>query len=277
MKSSLIVSTYNRPDALEMTLMSIQQQRVMPSEVIVADDGSGIETRELIQKYQHHFNNKLIHVWQEDQGYRLARIRNLAIARASFEYIISIDGDLILHPRFIASHLTHAREKQFAQGSRVLLSQRLTEKAIKNKKLNFYLWEAGIRNRFNAVHHMGLSKIFSGNIQHGRNTKGCNMAFWRDDAIAVNGFNEVFEGWGREDSEFVIRLLNHGVSRRNLRCSAVTYHLDHGNYNKNISFTNGKVYANDEVLQRAIDDNLTYCAKGLSRHLTIKSEHSNGN
>ena len=98
---SLIISTYNNPRFLELVLLSVLKQKLLPREVVIADDGSGEETKELIDIYKKIFPIPLLHVWHEDNGYRLSTIKNKAVAIAASEYVIFIDGDLLLHPLFI--------------------------------------------------------------------------------------------------------------------------------------------------------------------------------
>lgn len=114
-QATLIVSTYNRPDALTLCLESILHQNILPSEVIIGDDGSTEETRKVINRYQKKFPVPLIHVWQEDKGFRLAKARNKCLAKASYEYIIQIDGDLILHRDFVKDHLAFCTKRLLYQ------------------------------------------------------------------------------------------------------------------------------------------------------------------
>ena len=126
MKVSLLISTYNRPDALELCLKSVLHQVYMPDEIIIADDGSKDETRDVIQKYADLSVVPLQHVWHEDNGFQLAMIRNKAIAVANGDYIIQIDGDLILHPYFVKDHKDFAKRNSFVRGSRIYLDERIT-------------------------------------------------------------------------------------------------------------------------------------------------------
>ncbi len=127
MKISLILSTYNRPDALAVTLESILRLDRLPDEVIVGDDGSTRETAEVIESFRPRFPIPLVHLWHEDRGFRLAKMRNKCIARATGDYIVQIDGDLILHPAFIADHAAAARPHAFLKGTRVLLDRPYSE------------------------------------------------------------------------------------------------------------------------------------------------------
>ena len=261
MHVSLIITTYNRPDALLLVLRSIELQTLTPHEVIIADDGSGNDTKAAICAFQKTFDLNIIHSWQEDNGFRAAKSRNKAIAKSNNDYIILIDGDMILHPEFIEDHIKNAEPGYFVQGTRVLLTQQSTQNALKEIKINFSLLSFGIQNRKNAIHSNFLSKLFSKKKNYLRGIKTCNMAFFKQDCIAINGFNNDFEGWGKEDSEFVVRLLNNGVNRKNLRFNAIQFHLWH---NEN---TRASLQQNDILLQNAIDNNVNWCDNGIDRYL----------
>jgi len=118
---SLIVTTYNWPEALNLSLRSVFKQTQMPDEIIVADDGSRQETRELIQTISKEFNFPIIHCWQEDIGFRLSRSRNNAIIASTSDYLIFIDGDIIIHKDFVKDHVKYSQRGTFVNGSRVLL------------------------------------------------------------------------------------------------------------------------------------------------------------
>lgn len=254
------MSTYNRVDALELTLMSALSQRVLPDEILVADDGSGDETRALIRKYADSTLIPIVHVWHEDEGFQLARIRNRALAKSRFEYVISVDADQILHPEFIADHIALSRPGVFLQGHRVLLGKELTDEVIENKQLDIALWQKGLSNRKNAIHSSFLRNVLGRPHRRLKGIRGCNMSFWKEDLVKVNGFNEAFVGWGREDSELVLRLFHSGVDRVDLYFSAIAYHLYHPENSKN----NLKI--NDLELELALKEKRTYCEKGLNQH-----------
>jgi len=117
------MTTYNRPAALARVLDGLQRQTCYPDEVIVADDGSGDETRACIRRFQETGPFPLQHVWHADKGFRAAAIRNKAIARASGDYIISLDGDCIPERHFIADHRKLAETGFFYQGRQMLVSR----------------------------------------------------------------------------------------------------------------------------------------------------------
>jgi glycosyltransferase involved in cell wall biosynthesis len=260
--SSLLIATYNWPAALRLVLASVRRQRVLPGEVIIADDGSRDESRALIEAEARSFPVPLRHVWHEDIGFRLATIRNKSMAAARGEYLIQLDGDLVLHPEFVAAHLEFARAGTYAQGSRAMLDEQRTAEALAGKQERWSAFSPGVRNRANAIYLPALAHLVRGAKDPLRRTRGCNMAFWREDIIRVNGYNESIVGWGREDSELAARLQNAGVERRNLKFSAVAWHLHHTTRSQDALPQNHAAY------ERAVRDRLTRCDLGISQWMS---------
>ena len=259
MKVTLIITTYNWKEALELVLTSVKSQIVMPDEVIVADDGSRDDTKKLISEFAQDYPTKLLHSWQEDQGFRAAKSRNKAIFKSSSDYIIMIDGDIILHPNFIKNHITAAQEGYFVQGGRVSLTKENTTKQFSSFKLP-NVFSNGVKNRKNTIESALLSKLFTRKWNSDKSTRTCNFAAWKSDLIKVNGFNEAFEGWGREDSELVIRMLNSKLNRKYLKFSAVGYHLYHQENER------ASLAKNDLLLIETVSNNLVRCANGLDKY-----------
>lgn len=251
--TSLIITTYNRPDALELVLLSAFAQNELPDEIIIADDGSSEATRILIEKMQKISPVPLLHAWQEDHGFRAAASRNNALRLAKQEYIVLIDGDMILDNDFIADHKKVAKKNQFIQGSRVLLDETATSQVIFLNKFNFHFFSSNISNRLNSLHFPMLF-VPKNNL---KGIRTCNMSFWLEDAKKINGFNEEFVGWGREDSEFAVRLLNNGIKRMNLKFGAIEYHLWHN------ESTRSYLEKNENILEETIKNNKIWCEKGL--------------
>lgn len=261
MRASLVVSTYNWPAALRAVLLSVRAQRVLPAEVVIADDGSGPETGEVIGTISEGFPVPVRHVWHEDVGFRAATIRNKAIAAAREPYIIQLDGDLVLHPDFVGTHLSFAREGAFVQGSRVLLGAEWTARCLATGETPRTLFARGIRNRLNAINLPWLSSVVRGSTDPFHRVRGCNLAFWRADAIRVNGYNEDIQGWGREDNEFVLRLGHAGVRRRNLKYGAIAWHLHHAYRSRE------DVTRNHAMLEEARSTRAVRCATGIDQWL----------
>lgn len=261
--SSLIIATYNWPQALACSLLSVMRQKQLPSEVIIADDGSAKETAGLIQSFQQKFPVPLRHIWHEDAGFRLGMIRNKAMAAASGDYFIQVDGDIIMHPLFVADHLRAARPSHFIGGSRVLLDQQLSNDIIQNKNLAISLFQAGVKNKLNGLHAPALARVIEiFKKEKGLyNMRGCNMSFWKKDIIAVNGYNENISGWGREDTELAIRLYNAGMKRVYFKLQGIAYHLFHKEYDRS------SLLANDEILNATAANKLTRCENGISKYI----------
>jgi glycosyltransferase involved in cell wall biosynthesis len=258
MKLTLIITTYNWPEALQLVIESVKNQSILPDEVIIADDGSTKETKALITKFKKNYDLNIIHLWQEDIGFRAAKSRNNAIFKSSGDYIVLIDGDTILHPNFVLDHIAHAEPGFFVQGFRALLSEKQTNKALNEKIVNFSFFSLGLKNRKNSIYSRLLALIFSNKKTYLQGVKSCNMAFYRKDSININGFNNKFKGWGREDSEFVVRLMNSGVKRKNVRFNAIQFHLWHSE-NSRVSLKR-----NDEMLDEAINNNIQWCPDGIN-------------
>jgi len=258
---SLLVSTYNWPRALELVLESVRQQRVLPVEVVIADDGSRDDTRRLIERLTPGFPVPLVHVWHEDTGFRLAAIRNKGIAAARGDYIVQIDGDILLHPAFIAAHSAFARRGVWVQGSRALLNASCTARLLNGTQRDVTGLSAGVQQRQNALYIPWLSRFIRGPRDGMQRVRGAHMAFWREDLVRVNGYDERIEGWGREDSELATRLINADVQRRNLKFAAVAYHLWHTSANFD------SVTRNHQRLERTRHERLVRTELGLDQYL----------
>ncbi len=232
---SVIATTYNRPAALRRVLEGLLQQRHLPAEVIVADDGSGDETRDIVADITRHAPFPIVHVWQEDRGFRAAAARNRAIAASSGDYLVFIDGDSIPCPQFVERHVSLAEVDCFIVGNRVLLSPDLT-KAIEAGSSQPCTWSVTewvrhrIRGHVNRV--LPLLYLPDGRWRkrrpaEWRGARTCNLAAWRSHLDDVNGFDERYEGWGHEDADLVARLIGRGVRRKDGHWAVPVLHLWH--------------------------------------------------
>jgi len=255
--TSLIISTYNWPEALEQSLLSIKRQWVLPNEVIIADDGSTSETKELIDRIKMNFPVPIRHCWIEDRGFRLAKARNEALKVAKFDYILQIDGDIILDKYYVYDHINFAQHGSFARGSRVLLNDKVSQKVFHKKIKQPNIFMKGVVNFFNGMHIPLLRDFLAMKRLSIVGIRGCNMAYWKKDAFKVNGYNEEIQGWGREDSEFVARLVNLGIYKRNLRFGGIQYHIYHREYDREL------LNKNDNILNVTMKDKLIYCKEGI--------------
>ena len=241
MKTSLVIATYNWPEALELVLLSVLKQSVMPDEVLIADDGSTLETQVLIKLYSSKFQTGIKHVWQEDKGFQKTSILNKSVSESKGEYIIQIDGDIIMHKHFIRDHIK-------------------TKQSILHSNINFSFFEKGIKNRINSIHSSFLARLLSQKNKTLKGTRGCNFSYWKEGFIKANGYNEDMNSWGKEDTELSVRLMNNGMQKIKLKCLAVCYHLHH-----TISSRTG-LNINNTILNLAINNKTKFCTNGINKY-----------
>lgn len=235
MRAAVVVPTYNRPDALAAVLEGYFAQDDLDFELIVADDGSTEDTRKVVESFIARAPFSMKHVWQEDTGFRLAAVRNRAVAATDADYIIFTDGDCIPARHFVRAHKALAEKGWFLSGNRVLVSEGFTRELL-DRKLPVHAWRAsqwlgawmrGAINRWIPLIRLpdaGLRKATPGKWQ---GAKTCNLSLWREDLVKVNGVDESYSGWGLEDSDLVIRLMHAGVHHKSARFAAPVFHLWH--------------------------------------------------
>lgn len=256
--TALVMCTYNWPEALELIFKSILKQTVLPGEIVIADDGSTESTKKLIEKYQSLFSVPLRHVWHPDTGYTKTIIMNKAIGTIEKDYIIQIDGDVILHPNFIEDHLSFCKPGCWVRGSRVFLEAKISKVIQKSGRIKFNLFSGGIeKNRFNTLHFPLLRDIFFSKSVLDSDARGCNMAYWKADFVKVNGYNQDITGYGAEDSELASRLTNNGIKKRKIKLGAVQYHIYHK------AFSRARRDANTCIQQEITQSGQRYCLNGL--------------
>jgi glycosyltransferase involved in cell wall biosynthesis len=231
---SVIVSTYNRADALDAVLRALSRQSDRNFEIVVADDGSGAPTQGVVRDWIAR-SVPVKHVWHEDRGFRLAEVRNLGIRASAGSYIVFLDGDCIARRNFVAAHRRLAEPGWFVTGNRILLSRDFTERVL-HEGLEPELWGLpacishrwrGDLNRLAPLFDLPLGPARKMPARRWKGARGSNMAFWRTDLDAVDGFDAGFEGWGREDSDIFIRLIRAGVRRKDGRFATGVLHLWH--------------------------------------------------
>ncbi|MCG2583637.1 glycosyltransferase family 2 protein [Massilia sp. TS11] len=265
---SLVITTYNRPDALEAVLRACFAQDDKDFEIIIADDGSTANTAELVQRLAAQAPMPLRHVWQEDQGFRAAMARNRATLAARGDYIIYLDGDCVPQRDFIAQHRKLAAHGFLVSGSRVLMSQRLTEQLLRTGEdiagaSAARLLRLRLSGDLNKVLQVLLRWPDAGRERRRfswRRIKSCNLAVWRQDLLTVNGFDESFTGWGHEDSDLVVRLFHAGVLRKDGALATEVFHLWHREAQRDQESSNRQI-----VLQRAADGTVR-AIRGLAEH-----------
>jgi GT2 family glycosyltransferase len=263
MRTSLVIVTYERPAALERVLASVKAQTQAPDEVIVADDGSGPAVAAVVAAFRKRLPSGAEFVRQEHSGFRAGRMRNLAIARCGGDYVLLVDGDMVLHPDFVADHARAARPGYWAQGVRIPLDEAATQRLLHGGRMPS-AWTAGVdlRRRAYGLRAPRLAETLGRAANSFVSIKSCNQAFWRADLLQANGFDEDFAGWGAEDKELCARLSNAGVRRQTLVFSAIAWHLAHRPVSR------AAVRANQERWQETVRSGRTRCARGIDQHLT---------
>ncbi len=263
---SVIVSTYNRADALDAVLRALSRQTDRHFEIIVADDGSGPATSRVVRAWASKTTAPVKHVWHEDRGFRLADIRNRGILASAGAYIIFLDGDCIARPSFVAAHRSLAEAGCFVTGTRVLLSPDLTGSILQHG-LEPELWALPhwlVRrfrhevNRITPLLELRLDALRKLTPSRWRGARGSNMAFWRKDLEKVDGFDTSFQGWGREDSDILIRLIRAGVARKDGRYATGVLHLWHREADRSA------LAENDRQLDEVLNSDRVAERRGLS-------------
>lgn len=271
---SLLVSTYNWKEALALVLRSVAGQSRLPDEVIVVDDGSREDTAEQLRAIARTFPVPLRHVWQPDEGFRKSRILNRGIAAARGDYVIQVDGDMVLHRHFVADHLNLASPGLFLQGTRIRTTVAETARLIGGGKPRFGLFadayfrddKDGSTYHFGRRHHTlrlpWLARLKSRASGH---PMGCNVSFWRADLLKVNGYDERMHGYGSEDLEIDIRLQNAGLRRSQVKFAALALHLEH----RSVSPPDpaDPDLPNNKLLYASRDARLIRTEHGLDAHL----------
>ena len=233
---SILLATYNWPQALKLCLESLATQTDDNFEIIIADDGSTESTKQVIEQFKASASIPIEHLWQEDQGFRKTIILNRAIAAAHGDYLVFLDGDCIVQPDFIARHRALAQKGYLVSGSRVLLNEKLTKELITWPQWDFARFSSNLLGK-----RLGgdINKYWPLKIKLGngawrdykkfvwRRIKGCNMACWKSDAEAIHGFDETMTGWGHEDADFVFRLQRHHIIRKSGSWATEVFHLFH--------------------------------------------------
>jgi glycosyltransferase involved in cell wall biosynthesis len=257
-KISLIISTYESPAPLEKVLQGMTAQTQRPHEILIADDGSGPATRALIESWTARLG--LRHVWHEDKGFRKTIILNRAVAAATGDYVVLLDGDCVPHRDFIRDHAALAEKDFWVQGRRCFVKEKWVP--------DFNIGQTSVAQWSLQGRVTGLAKAFRlpfpivrRNQEH-RGIIGCNMGFWREDLVAVNGFDEAYQGWGiGEDSDLGARLYHLGRVRKFVYGWSVIYHLNHPQLPK------AHVPASLERLSQTIASGKIRCELGLSQYL----------
>ncbi len=283
-RASIIVATYNRPSTLALGLQAFARQTAGDFELLVADDGSAASTAELLHAVAPALPFSLTHVWQEDRGFRLARILNRAAVRAQADYLIFTDGDCIPRKTFVAEHLANRRRGHFLVGRAVALSARFSCRVgrdyIASGRLDSLnpallidglLGETGLAEHSVRVRPDWLLRLCDRRRPPARlHLVGNNWSGWRDNFLRVNGFDEWFDSWGSEDIELGWRLRNAGLKPLSVKNRAITFHLYHGRGHacprpENVSRAEATRTGGGRWCERGVDDHLAPRGTGDSQ------------
>ena len=232
-------------------------------EVCIADDGSTKDTQQIIENFQQNSAFPILHAWQDDRGFRAASARNNAVRMSSGDYLLFLDGDCIPRPNWIQQHLTLSEKHAFVAGNRVLLDETLSH-AIETHRIPFTdLFGLNVlRHKEHINRLIPLLKIPLGSMRKLKPTswakvRTCNLGIWRQDFLAVNGFDEAYEGWGFEDSDLAIRLINLGMQRKLGLFATTVFHLYHRENDRHLAGINR------QRLEQRLQNKITLPEKGL--------------
>ena len=274
MKITTIVPTYNRPRALKLCLLSLARQSMLPSEVLIADDGSGNETRDLIREMQIQLHDifPVKHVWQEDIGFRKPRILNEAVRQASGEYLVFIDGDCMAHRHFIRAHVERSDPAAILSGKRVDIGRKLTERLLEEERVlnspelsllldSFKGASRKVEEAFRIKNPL-LRRLMHRDRITDDGVWGCNFSLYKDLFTAINGCDEDFLDGSLEDNDLGIRVLNQGKQLRSMRGLAIIFHLWHPS---SWSFESEKYQFNLGIIKKRIEMKETSCRNGIRK------------
>ena len=263
MRLTVIVNTYENPVALDAVLARLCRARCLADELVLADDGSGPATREVVELWKKRAPMPLRHAWQEHNGFRRARILNAAIALAQGDYLVFLDGDCLPSPRFASDHRALAEAGCFVQCRRCFIAESCVPDVLAGKKSLGRLALAGkISGLFKSFR---LPWLVMRRDQDLHGILGCNLAIWKKDLVAVNGYDESYEGWGKEDSDLAARLYHLGRQRKFVHGRAIVYHLNHPPASR------AQVPDAEKRLQETIDTQRVRARRGLDLHEPAKA------
>ena len=273
---SVVITTYNRSDALLAVLHGLLLQSDRHFEVIVADDGSLAKHRQLIVGSDVAKSLRVVHVWHPDIGFTAARIRNRGVAAASSGYVVFLDGDCVPDVDFIAQHKALAQAGCFVNGSRVLLSPELTQRVLDGteqicgRSKLFWIKQRALGHASKLTHLLRLSDGVRrvGPEFSWKGIRSCNMGVWKADFERVDGFDESFIGWGHEDADFVLRLHHCGVMRKNGFCATEVFHLWHKEASRNNELQNAEL-VRERVKTVLVRSTLGYSQKRVNDDAVI--------
>lgn len=270
---TVIIATYNRPRHLALCIQSIAASSVLPSEVLVADDGSTAETGECILRMQKSFGHlfPIVHVKQQHVGCRKQRIVNEAVRRSTGNYLFFTDGDCTVHRDCLREHLERSDPRAILAGQRVQIGEQLTEKLLATgtavNALNLELLLDFVTRKSHhgqeafVVRNKVLRKLLKKDrIKPTTSVIGCNCSLPKKLFMDINGYDEDFQGFGDEDADLGVRVLNHGGFIRSVRNLAIVFHLYHvGTWDMGTEqFKNNAL-----IKKQRIESKASFCRNGI--------------
>ena len=274
MKTSIIVPTYNRPRALKLCLWSLAKQSLLPSEVLIADDGSTSETKDAVDEMRNALKEvfPIKHIWQEDIGFRKPRILNETVRQTTGDYLIFIDGDCMGHRHFVRAHVKQSSPLAILGGKRVEIGKELTERLLqKGQVLNSFdvlllvdSLKGGSRKVEESfqIRNTLLRKIMHRDLITDDGIWGCNFSLYKQLFLDINGCDEDFSDGSLEDNDLGIRVLNQGKQVRSVRGLAIVFHLWHPS---SWSFEGDKYKYNLKIIKRRIENKEIICKNGIRK------------
>jgi len=263
---SILIATYNRPGSLRLTLKALNVQTVKKFEVIICDDGSLPETFEMVKSIGHELDYDIRYVRHDDKGFRKALILNRGILASRTDYLFFLDDDCIPHSRYVENHLRRQKPGTLVFGKFVRISPELvsviTDDVIQRKELeNPPFFTPGQKigltmNRFRFYRHLLMKNPLRPKLY------GANFAIDKESLYEVNGFNEEFEGWGYEDNELRLRLVNNGVRMREAITGAIVFHLVAHDYRQSSQYHTGR--SNKDLFLKRRHEK--WAPRGLNSH-----------
>ena len=232
--AAVVVSTYNRPKALDLVLRGLFAQKIQARQIVVGDDGSTEETRDVVESWKSR-GLPVEHCWHEDRGYRKSIIMNQAMRMVNQPLSIFTDGDCVPLEGFVRDHVGYAESGHILAGPRMLASAALTrrlESGVESCLRRSIFWWLGQRACGNINRLLPLIHLPDGAWRKSAPTKwewvrGCNFSVETKQIWRVGGFEENLFGWGPDDSDIAVRMINAGVRVKSLRFAAPVLHLWH--------------------------------------------------
>jgi len=257
---SLIISAYNQRAALDKIFRALAQQTIAPDQILIADDGSSDGTEDLIDGWKSKIRMPVVHLWQADGGFLKTTILNRCVAAAKGDYLVFLDGDCVPHRRFVADHRALAERGCWVQGRRCFVREQFVAEF---DPVSTSVWQWALQGRI--ARRMKAFRLPLPIFRRDRGQRGilgCNMAHWRDDVVAVNGFDESYQGRGLgADSDLGSRLYNLGRRRKFVYGRALVFHLDHP------IMPRPHFDANKARFEEVLRLGRTRCEKGLDQYL----------